>query len=509
LLVNTMATQTTNFSSLILSFNIIPIALVATVSLGLAYLFGSILYNLYLHPLRTYPGPKLWAATRIPYTRSSLSGQMHRNILELHQKYGPIVRIAPNELAYNHPDAWKDVHGHLKNGTGDHGRDPVFSTDARHSIIGANREDHSRFRRALSRGFSAQSMFDQESIIKGYVDLLVQRLHEKCAGGSETLDMVSWYNWITFDVIGDLAFGEPFHCLDDSDYHPWVKLIFDNVKGGAFKMNARRYPLVERLLMNFVPASLRKKRDQHLALTHEKVAKRLSVKSERPDFMASMLRKKDSQALTFEELKSNSSTLIIAGSETTATALSAATYYVLSNPDSLKKLNDEVRNAFTSEDDIDMVSVQKLVYLQAVINEALRMYPPVPTGIMRRVTDDGGVFLGQYVPSGTLVQVWHWAAYHSPENFTLPDSFIPERWLDDPRFASDRKDGFQPFSVGPRNCIGRNLAYAEMRLVLARIIWNFDMRLGEDSKDWDEKSHVYLLWQKGPVSVFLTPRTIV
>ncbi|OHW89503.1 cytochrome p450 [Colletotrichum incanum] len=503
-----MTTQTTGFKTQILSFNMIPTALVVIVSLGLAYIIVTIVYNLYLHPLRTYPGPKLWAATRIPYTCSSLSGQTHRKILELHQKYGPIVRIAPNELAYNHPDAWKDVHGHLKNGTGDHGRDPVFTMDARHSIIGANREDHSRFRRALSHGFSAQSMFEQESIIKGYVDLLIQKLHEKCAGGPEALDMVSWYNWTTFDVIGDLAFGEPFHCLEDSDYHPWVKLIFEGVKGGAFKMNARRYPLVERLLMKFVPADLRKKRDQHLALTHEKVAKRLSVKSERPDFMASMLGKKGPQELTFEELKSNSSTLIIAGSETTATALSAATYYVLSNTDSLKKLKDEVHNAFTSEDDIDMVSVQKLVYLQAVINEALRMYPPVPTGIMRRVTDDGGVFLGQYVPSGTLVQVWHWPTYHSPENFTLPDLFIPERWLDDPRFASDRKDGFQPFSVGPRNCIGRNLAYAEMRLILARIIWNFDMRLSEDSRGWDEKSEVYLLWQKGPVRVFLSPRTM-
>lgn len=106
------------------------------------------------------------------------------------------------------------------------------------------------------------------------------------------------------------------------------------------------------------------------------------------------------QELTFDELKSNASTLIIAGSETTATALSGITYFVLSDANVHRKLNDEIRGAFASEGEIDMVSVQKLGYLQAVINEGLRMYPPIPTGIVRRVTDDGGVFLGQYVPSG-------------------------------------------------------------------------------------------------------------
>ncbi|KAI3542082.1 cytochrome P450 [Colletotrichum abscissum] len=501
-----MSDHSTGFTAQILNIRTLCSAFALVITLGVAYLFGTIIYNVFFHPLRVYPGPKLWAASRIPFTRATLSGQVHRKILALHQEYGPIVRVAPNELAYNSPDAWKDLHGHLKNGTGDHGRDPVATQDSRHGIIGANREDHSRFRRALSHGFSAQSMLEQEPIVKKYVDLLFQRLHEKCAGGAEALNMVAWYNWTTFDVIGDLAFGEPFHCLDDSGYHPWVKLIFDGIKGNSFKNCMRRFPPIEKLLIHLIPADLRNKRDQHIALTKEKVSKRLAMETDRPDFMDSMLRTKGPQKLTFEELKSNSSVLIIAGSETTATALSAITYYLCTNRQALDKLTHEVRTAFSSEEEIEMVSAQQLQYMQAVMNEGLRMYPPVPTGIVRRVTDDGGVFLGQYVPSGTLVQVWHWPAFHSPENFTLPDSFIPERWLDDARFSGDKKEAFQPFSVGPRNCIGRNLAYAEMRLILARMIWNFDMKLSEESGGWDDKSQVYLLWEKGPVNVYLTPR---
>lgn len=106
------------------------------------------------------------------------------------------------------------------------------------------------------------------------------------------------------------------------------------------------------------------------------------------------------QELQFEELRANSSTLIIAGSETTATALSAITYYLTTHTSALETLNNEVRSAFTSEDDINMVSVQKLQYMQAIINESLRMYPPVPTGIMRRVSEGDGLFLGQHVPKG-------------------------------------------------------------------------------------------------------------
>ncbi|KAK1991363.1 cytochrome P450 [Colletotrichum falcatum] len=379
-----MATQNTGFAIYVLSFNMAIMALFGFMSLSsaLVYVFGFIVYNVYFHPLGKYPDPELWATKRIPYTRSSLSGLIHRKILELHREYGPIVRVAPDELSYNHPDGWKDLHGYLKNRTGDHGRDPVVTHDARHSVVGAGLEDHSRFRRARSYGFPAQSMLDQQPIIKAQVDLLIQRLHEKCAGGSDALDMVSWYNWTTFKVVGDLSFGEPFHRLDNSDYRPWVELIFDSIN-----------------------------------------------------------------LITFDELKANLASLIAAGSETTATALSGITYYLLANADSLGKLNDEIRNEFASEAEIDMISVRKLVYMQAVISEGMRMYPAAPSGLPRRVTGDGGVFLSR-------------------------------------------------------------LAYVEMRVIPARVLWNFDMKLAEGSRGWDERSRTYKLWEKGPLMVHLTTRIL-
>lgn len=111
----------------------------------------------------------------------------------------------------------------------------------------------------------------------------------------------------------------------------------------------------------------------------------------------------------------------------------------------------------------------------ACLDEALRMYPPVPGSFPRDVPAGGDYIGDSWVPESTVVAVTQFAAYHSPENFYLPDEYIPERWLDDERFRNDNKAAFQPFSTGPRNCVGKNLAYFEMRIVLARLLYNFDI----------------------------------
>ena len=104
--------------------------------------------------------------------------------------------------------------------------------------------------------------------------------------------------------------------------------------------------------------------------------------------------------MTIDELASNASTLIIAGSETTATALSAATYFLATTPPALAKLTDEVRSTFATEDEIDLTSVQRLTYMLAVLDETLRLYPPVPSGSPRKISDGGETLAGQFVPPG-------------------------------------------------------------------------------------------------------------
>ncbi|KAK1585976.1 cytochrome P450 [Colletotrichum navitas] len=473
----------------------------------LAYLLGYAIYQLFFSPLRNFPGPKLWAISYLPYFRLYTSGHAHRTILKLHQQYGPFVRVGPTHISINHPEAPEIVKGHNKNG--ENPKDKWHNMAFRNNILGANREDHQRFRRVLSHGFSAQSMLDQQSIIKEYVDKLFKKLHEKSQGDSEPIDMVKLFNYTTFDIIGDLAFGEPFGCLDGGTYHPWVALIFQSVKNLSFLTSSNRLPWIGPLLRMTIPRSLATKLAENMALTREKVRKRLHLGTRRPDFMDAMIRKSESagSAMTFDELVSNSFILIGAGSETTSTALSATTFFLATNPACLEKLTNEVMSAFASENQIDMLSVQKLTYMSAVLNESLRLYPAAP-GPQPRMAKEGGTdILGEFVPEGTSIDIWQWSMYHNPDYWARVEEFIPERWLDDPRFVNDARKAFQPFSVGTRNCIGKNLANAEMRLIMARLIWNFEIRPTEDIHKWYQESEVYMLWDKGPMKVYLTPRT--
>lgn len=371
----------------------------------LGYFMFKPIYNIWFHPLRKYPGPKLWAMTRIPYHKAFVSGLAHKRILELHEQYGDIVRIAPDQLSYLTPDAWKEIMGHRKNGSGENGKDPLFYHSSRGSIIGADKANHSRFRRILSHGFSAQAMLDQQPLICSYVDLFIRRMHEASEAGTGPIDIAAWFNYTTFDIIGDLAFGEPFDCLRLSDYHPWIAVIFASLKQMTLLVSLRRFiGSIDSVITTLKPSSVSKRRE-HAALVKAKVDRRLARTDPRPDFMSAMLKKDGQQKLTREEIDENSRVLIIAGSETTATALSGAVFFLGNHPDVLRRLAAEVRTSFSTEDEIDLLSVQRLKYLTAVIEESLRMYPPVASALPRRTQSGGDFICGQFVPEGVSLSV--------------------------------------------------------------------------------------------------------
>jgi cytochrome P450 len=98
-----------------------------------------------------------------------------------------------------------------------------------------------------------------------------------------------------------------------------------------------------------------------------------------------------------------------------------------------------------------------------------------------------------------------WPANHSARNFKDPESFVPERWLGHDEYKDDNRAVFQPFSVGPRNCLGKNLANAEMRLILAKMVYSLDWELAPGSRDWDKRCKVHALWTKPPLEVRFTP----
>ncbi|KXH50180.1 cytochrome P450 [Colletotrichum simmondsii] len=481
-------------------------ALLTAAFLCISYALGKALYNIFFHPLRNFPGPKLWAASRIPYSLAQVDGKPHKQLLALHDKYGPIVRIAENELSFIYPDAWKDSNGHRKGGVPENTKEPLAILGNEHNLFGANLEDHSRMRRVLSHGFSMHAMKDQQPLISAHVDLLLQRLRKHAAGGNRPIDMVSWYNRVTFDIISDLSWGEPLGCLEKEQDHPWIVALGHTVKYQLYLGLAKRFPPFTNILKAFIPKELTRLEQENFALAAANVEKRIALADSRPDFMESMIRQKGDREIQKHEMVSNAFLLMLGGSETSATALSAVTYFLTSHPAVLSKLTDEVFSTFKAEEEININSVQNLPYMLAVLDETLRLNPPLPHSSPRVVHEGGDTFCGFFVPEGTVIGIPQWAMYHSSQNFTLPESFIPERWLGDLRFASDSREARKPFSFGPRNCIGMNLAYTEMRIILARIIWNFEMRISGESRGWDERQKAWVVWEKPALKVYLTPR---
>ena len=343
------------------------------------------------------------AATRIPYMHFILAGQTAQAVKALHERYGEVVRIAPNELSFINGDAWKAIYG-TRPGHGQKQKDYRYyppTAEGAASIIFSNDVDHTRMRRLLSHAFSDSSLRGQEPIIRYYVDLLMQRLRERAGTGKQAVDMVSWYNYTTFDIIGDLAFGEPFDCLKNSTYHQWVTMVISHIKFGAYTNVARRLPGWKTISKLITPKKVLDQRNLHLQLTKEKVQGRLTKSNERPDFFGNILKHNDTErGFSFPEMVTNGSTLIVAGSETTATALAGVTYLLLKNPQVMKKLQEEVRGTFTSDDQITLENCNKLEYIHAVLTEALRMYPPVAVGLPRIVDAQGDMVAGHSVPGG-------------------------------------------------------------------------------------------------------------
>ncbi|KAH7128559.1 cytochrome P450 [Dendryphion nanum] len=494
-------------SNIMRNLTIGRICLVITAFFIVKFIIKAI-YRLYFHPLRNYPGPKLNAITQIPMVSHVYRGTYTDMICALHRKYGHVVRVSPHELSFNDSRAWKDIHGHQKPGKANIIKHPDWFVPAIndvHTIISANDADHSRMRRIFSNAFSDKALKLQEHLFAKYADLLVYKLKEVSKDPAHQVDMVRMYNYTTFDIMSDLTFGEPLYLLDNSDYVPWVRNIFQSIRTGSKIGIVRYWPGVMAAAKKWTGNFFQKKRVIHFEYSASRVDRRIERGSNEPDIWNLVMNAKEGRGLTKGEMYANTTVFMIAGTETTATLLSGVTWYLLKHPESLKKLVEEIRASFNSDADITIENLQRLKYLRACLEEGLRMYPPVPIGLPCLVPPQGAEICGEWVPGGTTVTCQQLAMYQDPKNFREPLSFIPERWTGgDERFADDNKLALQPFSYGPRNCLGKNLAYHEMRIILSKILFHFDLSLEPESDNWREQE-VYTLWQKPGLMVKLTP----
>ncbi|KAL2064126.1 hypothetical protein VTL71DRAFT_4620 [Oculimacula yallundae] len=480
----------------------------ALCGLIILHLATKAIWRLYFHPLSKYPGPKLWAATSLVNTFYVLKTTRVYKVSELHNKYGPVVRVGPNEISYIDERAWKDIYSAHKSG----GELQKFmpAADIKGGFGVFNNPDnakHLQIRKFLSTGFSEKAVREKEGILQGYISLLMQRFEEKAKNG-EKLDATWWLDCLGADIAGQFGYGESFHGLETSTLPEIITIGNNLLRGLSIGLAMGQYPVLRNIgdiLRKMSPFEKIFK-----GIIDSKVGgleKRVDAGQidEVQDYYSIMTRNKDAvQQLGLANIKTISADLIIAGSDTTATALTVAIYLLLKSPSKLTILVEEIRSAFKSEEEITMVSTNSLKYQTAVISESMRMYPAGPETTRRIANKDGNVICGQFVPEGTLVGVYHWAAGRFKAAWKDADEFVPERWLGNDRYKDDVKGVLNVWNSGPRNCIGQNFALAYVKLVLARLIWRFDMKLCKESENlMDDVGVSVLLYHKGPLMIRL------
>lgn len=178
-------------------------------------------------------------------------------------------------------------------------------------------------------------------------------------------------------------------------------MIFATLKFVTYVRAMKRIPTMWKLLLKFMPKSIAAKRDASQQMIREKVLRRRERSPAYTDFFTHLLQAEKKGQMDLKDLCLQAETLVIAGSETTATLLSGATYYLLANPPVLAKLVKEVRSSFKTYEEINLAGVNGLVYMLACLNESFRLYPPAPLAQQRRITPSSGAMIaGCFMPCG-------------------------------------------------------------------------------------------------------------
>ncbi|KAI1881439.1 hypothetical protein JX265_000265 [Neoarthrinium moseri] len=351
-------------------------------------------------------------------------------------------------------------------------------------------EKHSAKRKMFAPSFSAQALRDQEHIIHQYTDIFLLQI-ERLGTQPNGINITEALEWLTFDIMGELTFGESFGAVREAKHHYWVSILLAAVYGASVAGLRNRLSVLKYIIPLLIPKETAKRAAQHHALSLRKVRHRLEIgdANGREDFFANIIRNGN---MGEEQLTSEATILMIAGAETTATALTAALYFLGANPSCLSELRDELSRAFASSKDITGDRTAGLPYLNAVLEETMRIFPPSPVGPPRK--SPGETVDGVFVPEGMYVSTDITSLHRDAHNAPDPHAWKPDRWIGEQ--GKHGKPYTVPFSIGSRSCIGITLAYLEMRIVLAKIVYTMEWEFVDDPGYWPDRCTLTQLWKK-------------
>ena len=285
-------------------------------------------------------------------------------------------------------------------------------------------------RRSFADAFSDKAIREQAHCIESFVDLLITRLRKDVGeAGNGDLDIAKYYGYATIDIMGELCLGESYHSLEGKNERDWLMSFFLGGTFGSIRGSLSRYYPLDQIIAWIFMQATSGMRQRMLKAGVDTITRRLEKRDlgfGRSDIISpvigNIIEAKDgpttSKGITRDELDVNLLSMLMAGSQLATTALATCTYYLIYNPETMKKLKNELHTSFRTEKDITVASTQGQLYLEAVISETLRMHHPTPSDPKPRVVAAGGQEIaGYWVPGG--VRFYHLPLPHSQIGFSI------------------------------------------------------------------------------------------
>ncbi|EPQ52855.1 cytochrome P450 [Gloeophyllum trabeum ATCC 11539] len=457
------------------------IAVNAVYALGLTS--AILLYRISpLHPLSSYPGPLVRRLSKMCALPSAWIGTTHEDLLKYHRMYGRYVRIGPNELSITDAAAVPIIYGHHGWKKGESyaifsrvkgGVDSVQDT--------RDEAEHARRRKTWDKALTTTALASYQERVRARARQLCELI---ASARGEAVDLSLYAKYFTWDVIFDLGFGgHGFNMLEKGHEElPFIKSLAAYIRLIKTAGNVPELAGLLKALPGDADVEMFIKRVA--GIFYSKLEEGVSsadlfshiISPIQPSNSAS-----ENERLVAEAL-SDCILFVGAGSDTTSSAVANTLFLLVSENKGenaiYKRLQRELDNAFEDGDELDStVLIQKVPLLAAVINESMRLLPPVSTGPFQRLSPAGGAIVaGHFIPENTKVIIPPYAIHHDPEYFPRPDSFQPDRWMPDAPEEIRIRD---PNAYRPYNCVGKQLALMELHLAVAALVHRFDAKFAE------------------------------
>ncbi|KAK5070404.1 hypothetical protein LTR64_000075 [Lithohypha guttulata] len=439
-----------------------------------------------------------------------------RSITQAHRE-NSVIRIGPSALSFSDVGAIQDIYGHSTTCL----KGDMYSTPAgphRNILDSVDKQEHSQKRKRLSAAFATKHLEEWEHKIVDKCNRLIARFDQHCTSSmnakrgvkEDTIDLRKWFNLFTVEAIADIALSEHLGLLEAgtdtvvvSDQTGNRRCIqFIQSVHGVGRMAApivwsrngyATFKQVATLLSTSYANEVRNNSNYDDIVRYMTLRRlqRHNSGEKIDDLFTCLVQDKQGTAtgLLVGEIAAEVS---VFSSDTTAIALTHVLYYLLKNPDRLRRLREEIDNCIESDTVIPAYAdVKTLPYLKACLDESLRLSPPVSFGLERKTPPEGASINGEWVAGDVMVSVPAYVAHRDSSIFPDPEEYIPERWLTEESKTVQKY--FIPFSTGARGCIGRNISYIEQHVLLAALVKRYEFALPymEWELRWEERFNLW------------------